>query len=147
MRLLIALTEGLPDHMERPRPVLGEICFAAGERFARKIKRAFALAGTAEEALEVLRMSEYIFQVNPEHWGSTNPREHTGFLEGTACPWYTAQGWNGAHCGIFGQFQAGIASVFGLRYHLTTTIPKNGGHTCRIDVRPIPLRRSGQAAA
>ena len=31
----------------------------------------------------------------------------------------------------------GICAVFGLRYHLTETIPKLGGHTCRIDVRPI----------
>jgi hypothetical protein len=41
------------------------------------------------------------------------------------------------HCGIFGQFQSGISSVFGLRYQLTQTIPKHGGSTCRIDLRPI----------
>ena len=41
------------------------------------------------------------------------------------------------HCGIFGQFQSGISSVFGLRYQLTSTIPKHGGHTCRIDLRPL----------
>jgi hypothetical protein len=138
---LIALTEGLPPHMERARGVLGEVCFAAGERVGRKMKRAFALPHTPEAALEVLRMSEYVFRVNPEHWGQTDGAAHTGWLEGTACPWFTAPGWNGAHCGIFGQFQSGIASVFGLRYQLTTTIPRHGGHTCRIDVRPIPLGR------
>jgi hypothetical protein len=149
--MLIALTEGLPARMPRARPVLGELCFAAGLRYGRKMRRAFALRGTVEEALEVLRMSEYIFKVNPEHWGDTREGDRTGWLEGTACPWYGAPGWNGAHCGIFGQFQSGIAAAFGLKYHLTTTIPKHGGHTCRIDVKPlpaamIPLRR-GPAGA
>ena len=88
-------------------------------------------------AMEILRMSEYVFRVNPEHWGESNGT--AGWLEGTACPWFTRPGWNGAHCGIFGQFQSGISSVFGLRYHLSKTIPKHGGHTCRIDVKPIPL--------
>lgn len=142
--LLIRMTEDLPGVLPRVRPIVGDVCFAAGVRFGRKIKRAFALPATPDAALETLRMSEYIFRVNPEHWGTTNPRENTGYLEGTACPWYTAPGWNGAHCGIFGQFQSGISSAFGLRYHLTTTIPKHGGHTCRIDVKPIaapiPLR-------
>lgn len=138
--LLIALTDHLPAVMPRARGVLGEICWNAGVRFGLKMKRAFELDETPEAALELLRMGEYVFRVNPEHWGEA--KEKTGFLEGTACPWYTAPGWNGAHCGIFGQFQSGISSVFGLRYHLTTTIPKNGGHTCRIDVKPIALRRS-----
>ena len=138
---LIALTEGLPPHMERARGVLGEVCFAAGVRVGRKMKRAFDLPHTPDAALEVLRMSEYVFRVNPEHWGEADAGAHTGWLEGTACPWFTAPGWNGAHCGIFGQFQSGIASVFGLRYQLTTTIPRHGGTTCRIDVKPIVLRR------
>jgi hypothetical protein len=90
--------------------------------------------------MEILRMSEYVFRVNPEHWGASDGT--AGWLEGTACPWYTRPGWNGAHCGIFGQFQSGIASVFGLRYHLSKTIPKHGGHTCRIDVKPITLGRA-----
>jgi hypothetical protein len=30
--------------------------------------------------------------------------------EGNACPWYSRPGWNGAHCGIFGQFQSGVSS-------------------------------------
>ena len=135
--LLIALTERLPAHLPRARGILGDICFSAGERFGRKMKRAFELEVTPESALELLRMGEYIFRVNPEHWGEADAKNNRGWLEGTACPWYTAPGWNGAHCGIFGQFQSGISAVFGLRYHLTTTIPKNGGHTCRIDVKPI----------
>jgi hypothetical protein len=138
--LLVALTEGLPRHMDRARPVLGEICFRAGLHFGRKIKKAFALGDAPAEALECLRMSEYVFRVNPEHWGKSDPKGRTGYLEGTACPWFTAPGWNGAHCGIFGQFQSGISAVYGLRYHLTTTIPKHGGSTCRIDVKPIPLQ-------
>jgi hypothetical protein len=144
--LLIALTDGLPGYMDRARPVLGELCFAAGVRFGKKMKKAWGLPATPESALEVLRMSEYIFRVNPEHWGATDAAANTGYLEGTACPWFAAPGWNGAHCGIFGQFQSGICAVFGLRYHLTTTIPKHGGTTCRIDVRPISLRRGAASA-
>lgn len=139
--LLVAITEHMPEHLPRVRPILGDICFAAGERFARRMKRAFELETTPASALELLRMSEYVFRVNPDHWGDADKASNTGWLEGTACPWYDAPGWNGAHCGIFGQFQSGIASAFGLRYHLTTTVPKNGGHICRIDVRPIPLKR------
>jgi len=138
--LLIALTEGLPAHHPRARGWLGDVCFAAGVRCGQKMKKAFELEATPANALEVLRMSEYVFRVNPEHWGSADSDRRTGWLEGTACPWYTAPGWHPAHCGIFGQFQSGIASVYGLRYHLTTTIPKHGGHTCRIDVKPISLR-------
>jgi hypothetical protein len=138
--LLVALTEHLPSVMPRARGVLGEICWQAGLRFGRKMKHAFALNDHSAGALELLRMGEYIFRVNPEHWGEAH--ERTGWIEGTACPWVDAPGWNGAHCGIFGQFQSGISAVFGLRYHLTTTIPKNGGRTCRIDVKPIALRRS-----
>jgi len=145
--LLIALTDGLPAHLPRARPILGDICFAAGERFARRVGRAFDLrndrANRTELAIEVLRMSEYVFRVNPDHWGEG--RDGGGFLEGDACPWYTAPGWNGAHCGIFGQFQSGICSAFGLRYHLAKTIPKHGGGTCRVDLTPIPLRLSRDA--
>ncbi|MEJ7734504.1 MAG: hypothetical protein WKG00_35565 [Polyangiaceae bacterium] len=151
--LLIALTERLPERVPRARGVLGDLCFAAGVRFGRKMKKAFALPGTPEDALELLRMSEYVFRVNPDHWGGHDGQARTGWLEGTACPWYDAPGWNGAHCGIFGQFQSGIASVCGLRYHLTTTIPRHGGHTCRIDLRQAPdvpavaLRRRAASAA
>jgi hypothetical protein len=135
--LLIALTEVLPERVPRARGVLGDLCFAAGVRFGQKMKKAFELEGTPADAIEMLRMSEYVFRVNPQHWGSHDAASRTGWLEGTACPWYDAPGWNGAHCGIFGQFQSGISSVCGLRYALTTTIPKHGGHTCRVDLRAV----------
>lgn len=142
--LLISMTERMPAHVPRLRPILGDICFAAGERFALRMKRAFELETTPAAALELLRMSEYVYRVNPDHWGEAT---HTdGWLEGTSCPWYDAPGWNGAHCGIFGQFQSGIVAPFGLRYQLTSTVPKHGGHVCRIDVRPIPLRKKGAAS-
>jgi len=147
--LLVVLTEQLPAHLPHARKILGDICFDSGARYAERIKKAFAipdvLADPPAVAMEVLRMSEYVFRVNPEHWGASDGT--AGWLEGTACPWYTRPGWNGAHCGIFGQFQSGIASVFGLRYHLSKTIPKHGGHTCRIDVKPIQLGRSRGAGS
>jgi hypothetical protein len=148
--LLIALTDELPARLPRARVVLGDLCFDAGARFGKKMRKAWRLGDAPGEALEVLRMSEYVFRVNPVHRAETNDDARSGMLEGSACPWYTAPGWNGAHCGIFGQFQSGISSAFGLRYHLTTTIPKHGGHTCRIDVKPlgeapIALRRKDAA--
>ena len=146
--VLIALTEDLPRDLPRARPILGDLCFAAGQRFAAKMKRAYELpdegapgVNAPELATELLRMSEYIFRVNPDHWGEAHAATGAGWLEGTACPWYTAPGWSGVHCGIFGQFQSGISATFGLRYHLSQTIPKHGGGTCRIDLKPIPLRR------
>lgn len=145
--LLIVLTEDLPPHLEHARKILGDICFDAGARYAERVKKAFAIADDAPDqpalAMEVLRMSEYVFRVNPEHWSHSDGT--SGWLEGTACPWWSRPGWNGAHCGIFGQFQSGISSAFGLRYHLSKTIPKHGGHTCRIDVKPIPLRINARA--
>ncbi|MBX3187011.1 MAG: hypothetical protein KF819_08355 [Labilithrix sp.] len=141
--LLVVLTEDLPAHLPHARKILGEVCFDAGARYAARVKSAFGFPDVPDDppkaAMEILRMSEYVFRVNPEHWSESDGR--SGWLEGTACPWYTRPGWNGAHCGIFGQFQSGIASVFGLRYHLSKTIPKHGGQTCRIDVKPITLRR------
>jgi len=136
--LLIVLTEDLPPHLDHARKVLGDICFDSGAKYAERVKKMFAMPDDPAHAMEVLRMSEYVFRVNPEHWQHDDGT--SGWLEGTACPWYERPGWNGAHCGIFGQFQSGIASVFGLRYHLTKTIPRHGGHTCRIDVKPIQLR-------
>ena len=142
--LLIVLTEDLPPHLEHARKMLGDICFAAGKKYADHVKKVLSITdGEPDQpklAMEVLRMSEYVFRVNPEHWGHSDGT--SGYLEGTACPWWSRPGWNGAHCGIFGQFQSGISSAFGLRYHLSKTIPKHGGHTCRIDVKPIPLRIS-----
>lgn len=146
--LLVVLTEHLPARLPHARKILGDICFDAGARYAERVKKAFAIPAAPPDppqvAMEILRMSELVFRVNPEHWGASDGT--SGWLEGTACPWYTRPGWSGAHCGIFGQFQSGIASVFGLRYHLSKTIPKHGGHTCRIDVKPIQLGRSRAAA-
>jgi hypothetical protein len=145
--LLIVLTEDLPPHLDHARKILGDICFDAGKKYADHVKKVLSIADDAPDqpalAMEVLRMSEYVFRVNPEHWGESDGT--SGYLEGTACPWWSRPGWNGAHCGIFGQFQSGISSAFGLRYHLSKTIPKHGGHTCRIDVKPIPLRISKTA--
>lgn len=137
--LLVVLTEDLPAHLPHARKILGDICFEAGAHYAEQVKKAFKIERSTDppkDAMEILRMSEYVFQVNPEHWGASDGT--SGWLEGTACPWWSRPGWNGAHCGIFGQFQSGVASAFGLRYHLSKTIPKHGGHTCRIDVKPIP---------
>jgi hypothetical protein len=89
----------------------------------------------------VLRMGEYLFRVNPEHQSESNGSERTGYIVGNACPWFVRPGWGGMHCGIFGRFQDGCASVFGLNYRLTTTIPRHGGDVCRIDLAPIKLRR------
>jgi len=140
--LLIVLTEQLPPELPHARKIMGDICFEAGVVYGRRMKESLGFRDPIDDppsvALEVLRTSEWIFQVNPEHWSHSD--KTSGFLEGSACPWYTRPGWNGAHCGIFGQFQSGVSSVFGLRYHLSKTIPKNGGHTCRIDVKPIQLR-------
>lgn len=134
--VLIALTQGLPGAgLPRASSILGHLCFEGGARYGEKMKRAYRLPDTPASAIEVLRISEYLFRVNPEHWSGADPAARTGYIEGTACPWYTAPGWSMMHCGIFGQFQSGIASVFGLRYHLTKTIPKHGGHLCRIDLR------------
>lgn len=136
--LLIVMTEELPARLPHARKILGDICYEAGAKYGRRVKDSLGIEGGDDPptaAMEVLRMSEYVFRVNPEHSQSSDKR--AGWLEGSACLWYPRPGWNGAHCGIFGQFQSGIASVYGLRYHLSKTIPKHGGHTCRIDVRPV----------
>jgi hypothetical protein len=136
--ILIALTRGLPgEGLRATNATLGELCFEGGKRYGQRLQRAWSLPHTPASCIEVLRVSEYVFRVNPEHWSAHDAATHTGYIEGTACPWYTAPGWSMMHCGIFGQFQSGIASVFGLRYQLTKTIPKHGGHTCRIDLKPV----------
>jgi hypothetical protein len=145
--LLIVMTEELPAKLPHARKILGDICFDAGAKYAKRVKDSLGIDGGDDPptaAMEVLRMSEYVFRVNPEHSQSSD--KNAGWLEGSACLWYPRPGWNGAHCGIFGQFQSGIASVYGLRYHLSKTIPKHGGHTCRIDVKPITLHRKEKAA-
>jgi hypothetical protein len=147
--LLIVLTEDLPAHLPRARGVLGDICFDAGVSYARRMRRQLRLpeapADPAALAIEVLRTSEYVFRVNPQHWSGTDAAARTGFLEGNACPWFDRPGWNGGHCGIFGQFQNGVCHEFGLRYRLAQTIPKHGGSTCRVDLSPIPIRRAPPA--
>lgn len=136
--ILIALTETLPRAVPSgANAALGQICFEGGRATAARAKKLFALPDRPESAIEVLRMSEYVFRVNPHHWHEADAERNTGMIEGTACPWFTSPGWSMMHCGIFGQFQAGISSVFGLRYQLTKTIPKHGGTTCRIDLRPL----------
>jgi hypothetical protein len=135
--VLIALTKQLPaEGLPNANSILGKLCFESGVRYGNQMKKLYQLPQSPDSAIEVLRMSEYLFRVNPEHWGASDPTTNTGYIEGTACPWYTAPGWSMMHCGIFGQFQSGISSVFGLRYQLTRTIPKHGGHTCRIDLKP-----------
>jgi hypothetical protein len=140
--LLIVMTEELPAELPGARKILGDLCFDAGVRYARRMKKVLALPEPPDDgparALEVLRTSEYLFRVNPEHWGETDAAAQTGWLEGTSCPWWDRPGWTAGHCGIFGQFQNGVCFEFGLRYQLGKTIPKHGGTTCRIDVSPIP---------
>ncbi len=149
--LLIVLTEDLPAHMPHARKVLGDACFRAGARYARHMRKALELPADPENApalaIEVLRVSESVFRVNPEHWTESDANANTGSIEGTACPWYSRPGWHAAHCGIFGQFQSGIASEFGLRYQLASTIPKHGGTTCKIELKPVQLRRSRDAVS
>lgn len=145
--ILIALTQTLPLAVPTgANAALGQICFDGGRASAEQAKKTFALPDVPESAIEVLRMSEYVFRVNPHHWHEADATANTGMIEGTACPWFTSPGWSMMHCGIFGQFQAGISSVFGLRYQLTKTIPKHGGTTCRIDLRPLK-RKDGSSVA
>ncbi|MCA9538711.1 MAG: hypothetical protein KC620_07465 [Myxococcales bacterium] len=143
--VLIALTERLPKlGLARTNAVLGQICYDAGVLAGEQAKRRFGLPDTPDSAIEVLRMSEYLFRVNPEHTATSDAAARTGSIEGNACPWYARPGWGGQHCGIFGQFQRGVSAVFGLRYQLVETIPRHGGSTCKIDLTPIdePRRRA-----
>jgi hypothetical protein len=93
------------------------------------------------QAIEILRIGELIFRVNPQHESHADADARVGWLEGNACLWYSRPGWTRGHCGIFGQFQAGICSEFGLRYKLDRTIPKHGGEVCRVSLEPlVPLK-------
>jgi hypothetical protein len=148
--LLIVMTEELGKHMKLGRRALAEVCFEIGERMGQRLRDLYGLdpeGNMPAQAIEVLRVSEYIFRVNPEHWSAADADTKTGYLEGSSCPWYSRPGWHGGHCGIFGQFQAGIASVFGLSYRLTQTIPKHGGETCRIDLQPLTIGRNKREAS
>jgi len=135
--ILIQLTTTLPSVLPGANAVLGQVCFAGGRATAERAKKALRLPDGPESAIEVLRMSEYVCRFFRCASSESHPSTSTGMTAGSACPWFTAPGWSMMHCGIFGQFQSGIASVFGLRYQLTQTIPKHGGHTCRIDLRPL----------
>jgi len=149
--LLIVLTEDLPAHLPRARAILGDICFDAGVTYAQLMKRRLGLPAAppdpAAAAIEVLRTSEYVFRVNPQHTSATDAAARTGWLEGNACPWFDRPGWNGGHCGIFGQFQNGVCHEFGLRYRLGQTIPKHGGSTCRVELTPIQISTGRSSAA
>jgi hypothetical protein len=140
--LLIVTTETLPARLPRARQIVAAMCHEMGARYARHVRDAFELdeATPVANAIEVLRTSEYLFRVNPKHESGADERAGHGFIDGNACPWYPRPGWAPVHCGIFGQFQAGVCSEFGLSYQLTTTIPKHGGDHCRVDMKPIPLR-------
>ncbi len=140
--LLVVMTEDLPAELAHARRILGDICKEAGGRYARRMMKAWGIDRTPSDApglaIEILRTSEYLFRVNPEHWSESDAAKGTGYLEGTACPWFDRPGWNGAHCGIFGQFQAGVTAELGLKYILEKTIPKHGGDTCRVELKPLP---------
>lgn len=147
--LLITLTDVLPKELPRARGIVASICFAMGERYAKRVHRAFGLPSVesggdpVELAIEILRVGEYVFHVNPDHWSGNDTATHEGYLEGDACLWWSRPGWTRGHCGIFGQFQAGVCSVFGLKYLLAKTIPKHGGDTCRVTLTPLKRSREG----
>lgn len=145
--MLIVTTELLPERLPRVRQIVAGMCHEMGARYARHLRALFELGDEAPvaNAIEVLRTSEYLFRVNPKHESGADEGRREGFIDGDACPWYPRPGWQPLHCGIFGQFQAGVCSEFGLRYQLTTTIPKHGGDHCRIDMKPIGVRRSREA--
>lgn len=134
--LLIVCTQGLGDvGVSRGNHLLARMCHAAGQRYAALFRRRWALPDTAASAIEVLRIGEYIWQVNPEHESGAEGKR--GYIDGNACRWYRQAGWQQVHCGIFGQFQNGVAAEFGMKYTLTRTIPRHGGDRCRIDLVAI----------
>jgi hypothetical protein len=140
--VLIALTDNLPQEgLPNASSVLGQICFDAGVRYAERARDRWQLPRSPASAIEVLRVGEYVFRVNPEHTSESDEASHTGMIEGSACPWFMRPGWHRMHCGIFGQFQAGVSSVFELKYKLTKTIPRHGGDRCRVDLIPLGTGR------
>lgn len=142
--VLIVVTERLPAKIPRIRGVVSEMCFKMGERHAKRMRKVLKLPDDTPvaNAIEVLRATEYIFRVNPVHTTGADEKTGIGFIDGNACPWYSRPGWQPGHCGIFGQFQSGVCSAFDLRYRLLETIPKHGGDHCKVELSPIPLRRS-----
>ena len=138
--LLVCLTEELrAAEVPQASYVLGQLSYDFGVRLTRLIRFLLRMPHSTESAIEVLRMGEYLFRVNPEHHSGVDGA--TGYIEGNACPWYMRPGWGAMHCGIFGRFQDGCSSVFGLNYRLTRTIPRHGGDICRIELKPIRLRK------
>jgi hypothetical protein len=133
--VLIALTDHLPQEgLPNASSILGQICFEAGVRYGERARDRWRLSKSPASAIEVLRVGEYVFRVNPEHTSTADEAAYTGMIEGSACPWFMRPGWHRMHCGIFGQFQAGVSSVFDLKYKLTKTIPRHGGDSCRVDL-------------
>jgi hypothetical protein len=143
--VLVALTEGLPRlGVRRANHTLGAACLQAGRLYGRALRPALGLPSSVAGALELLRTTEVLFRVNVQHTLSADEVTRTGLLAGDACPWYDRPGWAQVHCGIFGQFQRGICEGFGLRYHLTKTIPRHGGGECHIEVRPLQIQEPRQ---
>lgn len=136
---LIVVTERLPERLPRARQIVAGMCHDMGVAYARRIHRTLGLPDDrpVANAIEVLRTSEFLFRVNPVHTSGADEPARAGFIDGDACPWHARPGWQPLHCGIFGQFQAGVSSVYGLKYRLTTTIPRHGGDHCRIDLEPL----------
>ncbi|HRI69537.1 MAG TPA: oxygenase MpaB family protein [Polyangium sp.] len=136
--MAIVLTERLPE-FDVPRAIgwLGDTCHGFGKEIGELFVEMYQMPRTMESAIETLRMGEFLFRVNPEHSSGTDEGAQTGFIEGSACLWYTRPGWKQVHCGVLGRFQAGISEVFGHSYSLTQTIPKHGGDSCRTTMAPI----------
>lgn len=137
--VLIVVTEELPARVPRARQLVASLCHDMGAAYARRMHRTLDLPADRPvgNAIEVLRTSEFLFRVNPVHLAAADEAARTGFIDGNACPWWSRPGWQPLHCGIFGQFQAGVCSVYGLKYRLTTTIPRHGGDHCRVDLTPL----------
>jgi hypothetical protein len=146
---LIVATERLPERVPRARAVLADMCFKLGEFYGRRMRDVLGLPAETPvaNAIELLRGSEYLFRVNPEHRAGADEVAGAGFIVGDACPWYPRPGWQAGHCGIFGSFQGGVCAVFGLRYRLMETIPKHGGDHCRVELTTLRIRRPVDGSA
>lgn len=146
--VLIVATERLPARVPRARALLADMCFKLGEFYGRRMRDSLGLPADTPvaNAIEILRGSEYVFRVNPEHRAGADELAGAGFIDGNACPWYPRPGWQAGHCGIFGSFQGGVCAVFGLRYRLMETIPKHGGDRCRVEISTVRIRRSAAGA-
>ncbi len=143
--LLVVATERLPDRFPRAVATLGDIFFEMGRAEARSFQQKHPDATGARGAVELLRMGEYVFHVNPSHetgFDTGDPKAQN-YLVGDACLWHPRPGWDRLHCGVFGRFQAGVCQEFGLNYKLDKTIPKHGGDSCRVVFSPLRKSRTG----